>query len=279
MTSRESARREFASARAKGYGLAALNAVNLETASAIVAAAELESSPIILSFSENAVRYAGFDLLLALGRELRGKAAVPILLHYDHAESPATAEKAFEAGFDSVMLELDDVFTDSSTRLLKRVVDKARSNGAMLEVECDVVAKGSRQTAQLADPSQIAQLAEDTGAELLAVNLGTRHKELRKATKLDLDRLKSIAASTTATLVLHGASGVPREEISAAVRLGIGKVNVGTELMLAFTDAVRRRLEDPRVYDLRDYLGQGRSSLVDRARQILQTVGSAGHAP
>lgn len=270
--------RELAKARRLGYAIGAFNAVNLETAQAVVAAAEDERSPVILAISENAARHGRLDTLAALAVSLRGQAAVPVLLHFDHAETPTSAARALELGFDSVMLELDEPYSDAALGTIRELVRLAEGHGAAVEIECDVVAKGARRGATRASPELVARLVRETGCSLVAVDLGTSHKQAVKNAVLDLDHLAAVAAATDAAVVLHGASSVPPAELSRAVALGLGKVNVGTELMRAFTAAVRRHLEDPDVYDLRHYLASGRSAVRESVRSIMRTLNSSGHA-
>src|SRR5680860_1688071 len=132
-------------ARHNGYAIGAFNAVNLETAQAIVAAAEAERAPVILQVSENAARYAGLQPLLALGQSLKAAAAVPVVLHFDHAESFESAVAALEAGFDSVMLESGDLRPEEYARRLRRLADSAHDRGASVEGEFEIVSKASRE--------------------------------------------------------------------------------------------------------------------------------------
>ena len=251
--------------------------MNLESVQAVVAAAEAERSPVILAFSENAARYAGLGLLAAIGRELRATASVPVLLHFDHAESPEGAAVALELGFDAVVLESTGT-ADAMASLARRVVD-ADARGAVVEVECDVVAKGMRhRQSRRARPDEVARVARETGCALVAVDIGTEHKQRRKETRLDLEHVREVRAATDATIVLHGASGVDDDELRFAVAAGVGKVNVGTDLMLAFTGAVRSSLKDPSAYDLRGYLGHGRDAADRRVRSYLRILGSSGRA-
>lgn len=272
------AREVLTRARAGAYAIASLNAINLETAQAVVKAAELERAPVILAFSENAARYAGLEVLAAIGRVLRTEATVPILLHYDHAETPSRARQALDLGFDLVMLE--QAHTDPSVGAdeVRELVDIAHAHGALVEVECDVVEKGSRDASARATPRQVADFVEVSGGDLVAIDLGTVHRQTRTGTRLDLVRLGEVAAATDAFITLHGASGVAPEHLSEAVAAGLSKVNVGTALLLAFTQAVRARLAESDGYDPRRYLDAGRDAFCERARVAVRALGGAGHA-
>lgn len=263
-------------ARENAYALAAFNAVNLETASAIVRAAELERAPVILQVSENAAHYAGLKPLYALARALKDEATVPIILHFDHAASPQSARRALELGFDSVMLEGADQPPEENVRQLKELVGAARAQGAVVEGEFEVVKKGEREGERLS-LGLIQRYADEAGCDTVAVDLGSEHKQTRKEASLDLARLREIARLVPQPLVLHGGSGVAEEDLRRAVTLGVSKVNVATELMLAFTEGVRAGLE-PGSYDPRSYLGEGRAAMTTKARYLIRLLGGANTA-
>ena len=259
------------SARAGGYAVAAFNAVNLETAQAIVRAAEAQAAPVILQFSQNAARYAGLSNLAAIGATLRADARVPVLLHFDHAEDEATASQALHLGFDGVMLEGDDVSA------VARLADQAHLQGGYLEAEYEVVRKGERAAQTHDELGGLTHFTVVTGCDLLAINIGSVHKQQEKTAQLDLDRLAQIAHLTPLPLVLHGASGVPDAQLAEATRRGVSKVNLATDLTLTFTAAVRGRLEQG-AKDPRAYLDAGRQAMQARAEQYIQLLGSAGRA-
>jgi fructose-bisphosphate aldolase, class II len=252
-----SARDLLRAAREGGYAIGAFNAVNLETAQAIVRGAERVGAPVILQVSENAARYAGLEVLSALCRALREKASVPVILHFDHAESLASAERALALGFDSVMLETAHLAYGEAVVQLRQLADLARGYGVCVEGEAEVTAKGSRSQRERLTPEDIAAFARASRCDWLAADVGSRHKMVAKTAKIDLERLGLIAQATPLPLVLHGASGVPDADLGEAVRRGVAKVNVATELMRRLTAVVRAALADPDVHDPRSYLGAG----------------------
>ena len=258
-------------ARAGGYGLAAFNAVNLETAQAVVWAAQSQRSAVVLQFSQNAARHAGLRQLAALGLSLKQGADVPVLLHFDHAESEKAALEALDLGFDSVMLEDDDA------DVLRRLSTRAHAAGGYLEAEYEVVVKGERHGDRHDDPGELPRFVQLSGCDLLAVDIGTAHKQTKKTAQLDFTRLETLAALTPLPLVLHGSSGVPEEQLSRAVTLGIAKVNLATDLTLTFTAAVRASL-DGGSSDPRNYLAAGRDAMQARAEHYIRLLGGAGTA-
>lgn len=263
-------------ARAGGYALGAFNAVNLETAQAIVAAAEREQAPVILQISENAARYGGLVPLFAIGEALKKAASVPVILHFDHAESLESALSAVELGFDSVMLEGADLGPEANARQLGQLVEVAHARGAAVEGEFEIVSKGGREGEDLT-PTAIRDLAASSGCDAVAVNLGSKHKQTRKVSRLDLERLATIATLVPQPLVLHGSSGVAAGDLGRAVALGIAKVNVATELMQNFTEGIRESLT-PSVHDPRTYLRAARDRMREKARQLIRHLGCADKA-
>lgn len=264
-------------ARRGHYALAAFNAVNLETAQAVLRAAELEQAPVILQISENAARYGGLSTLFGIGKLLKEAASVPIILHFDHAENLASALRAVELGFDSVMLEGADLGPEENVRQLKLLAEAAHERGAMVEGEFEIVSKDGRE-GELIAPETMLALAEASGCDLVAIDIGSVHKMTHKMASLDLERLEHIATLISQPLVLHGSSGVDEGKLVAAVQLGITKVNVATELMLAFTESVRGSLADARLYDPRKYLGAARAAMQEKAQGLIRLLGSAGKA-
>ncbi|WP_164473600.1 class II fructose-bisphosphate aldolase [Deinococcus psychrotolerans] len=258
-------------ARAGGYALAAFNAVNLETAQAIVRAAEAVRAPVILQFSQNAARHGGLAQLAALGQSLKAEASVPVLLHFDHAESEDAALEALRLGFDGVMLEGDDPIT------LRRLADAAHAAGGYLEAEYEVVIKGERSGERHDDPAQLSAFIRDSGCDILAIDLGSAHKQESKNAHLDLGRLHTLTGLTALPLVLHGASSVPETELAQAARAGVAKINLATDLTLTFTAAVRESL-NAGAKDPRQYLGAGRDAMQARAETYIRALGAAGWA-
>lgn len=254
-----------------GYALAALNVVNLETAQAAVRAAEAERAPFILQVSQNAARYAGLGMMAAIGKELKTHTDVPMILHFDHAETPDMALQAVEHGFDGVMLESDDA------ALLAPLAAQIHAAGAYLEAEYEVTAKGEREATQHDAVEDVARFAHDSGCDLLAVALGSVHKQENKTSRLDLARLLAFTQVTKLPLVLHGSSGVVEEDLAAAARQGLVKVNIATELTTAFSRAVLDMLQTG-VTDPRKALGAGRDAYEARARHVIGLIGSAGQA-
>ena len=258
-------------AQAGSYALAALNVVNMETAQAALRAAEAERAPFILQVSQNAGRYAGLGMMAAIGKELRAHADVPMILHFDHAENPEIALEAVERGFDGVMLESGDA------ALLAPLARRIHDSGAYLEAEYEVTAKGEREATQHDEVADVTQFARQSGCDLLAVALGSVHKQESKTSRLDLTRLDALVRETSLPLVLHGSSGVVEADLAAAAQRGLVKVNIATELTSAFSRAAREALNSGAT-DPRGALGAGREAYQTQAQRVIRLLGSSGKA-
>jgi fructose-bisphosphate aldolase class II len=236
------------SAWEKGEAILAVNAINLETAQAILQGAERAQRPIFLMVSQNAARYGGLEELAAIGRVLQTKARVPLFLHLDHAEDLDTLERAFALGFGSAMVE------EGPLEFLREA--RALAGSRALEVELEVVPKGTRR-GERRNTEELLSLVEAVNPDWIAVDLGTLHKSLEQR-PLDLDRLRSLRALGR-PLVLHGGSSAEKSSLQQAVRLGVAKVNLATKAFAAFTQGVRQALGEG--VDPRGYLGQARERM------------------
>jgi fructose-bisphosphate aldolase class II len=264
------------------YGVLALNVIGLEHAEAIVAAAEAEQSPVILQISQNAIRYRG--ALEPLGRachELAQAATVPVALHLDHATTDDLCERAANLGFSSIMFDASAATEDDNIRLTAQKVKWAHQRDVTIEGELGIVGgkDGIVTSVQgLTDPASASHYADATGIDALAVAIGTEHGMTQRRATLDLARLDRIRRAVAVPLVLHGSSGVPDEILAEAVRRGITKVNLATQLNSAYTAAVRECLsQDRAVVDPRIYGAAGRTAMMQLVRDRCRLVGSSGH--
>lgn len=271
-------------ARAGGYGVPAFNVIGIEHAEAIVRGAELERAPVILQLSENAVRFH-LGAIEPIGRacaELARAAKVPTALHLDHATATGLCERAVAAGFSSVMLDTADLPRDENTRRTAALVAWAHTKETGVEAALGVVGgKDALQTTDdgKTDPEAARAFVAGTGADLLAVAVGTSHYMTEQTARIDLDLVARLRAAVSVPLVLHGSSGVPDADLAEAVRHGIVKVNLATHLNKAFTRAVRTFLAaNPEVVDPRTYLTEARDAVTEAVRDRLRLLGGVGQA-
>lgn len=252
-----------------GRAVAAFNVIGLEHAEAIVTGAESTDRAVILQVSENAVRFHGrLGPLARALYEMAVDAAVPVALHLDHIESDGLLSQAPRYGFSSVMFDASTRPYDENVTATAAAVAFAHRHGLWLESELGTVGgKDGRVLSPHApgartDPAEAADFVARTGADGLAVAIGSSHAMSARVAVLDHDRLAALTAAVPVPLVLHGSSGVPDDELRRAVAGGIVKVNIGTALNTAYTSALREALaREPSTVDPRRYTSPARDAM------------------
>ncbi|RLB07206.1 MAG: class II fructose-1,6-bisphosphate aldolase [Deltaproteobacteria bacterium] len=291
-----------------GYAVGAFNINNLEILQGVVAGCIEKNSPVIIAVSEGAIKYAGFDYIVAMVKTAAELSPIPIALHLDHGRDKEIIYRCIKGGFTSVMIDASHLPLEENIKETKVVVEMAHAEGISVEGELGRL-KGVEETvsvaereATLTDPQQAERFVEETGVDFLAPAIGTSHGafKFKGEAKLDLERLKEIKRRLGIPLVLHGAStvpqrilelalkygadlkeakGVPSEQLKKAIALGINKINTDTDLRLAFTGAVRKVLaENPGVFDPRKILGPARDMIAEVVKEKISLFGSSGKA-
>lgn len=269
-------------ARAAGQCCPAFNVIQLEHAAAVVDAAEQAQHPVILQVSQNAVRYHG--ALGPVGAAMvatAGAARTPVAVHLDHAETAELVEEAVARGFCSVMFDASALDYDDNVRRTARIAQFCHDNGVWIEAELGEVGgkDGVHAPGARTDPEQASQFVADTGVDALAVAVGTSHAMLTRDAQLDFSLISRLRATLPVPLVLHGSSGVSDEDMNAAVRAGLTKINIATQLNKEFTAAVRESLvTHPDGVDPRRYLGAGRAAVTEEALRLLAVLSTAAPA-
>ncbi|MCL0246631.1 class II fructose-bisphosphate aldolase [Corynebacterium sp. CCM 8835] len=260
-------------AAGKKIGAAAFNVIHLETAEALVSAAERAGKPVILQMSHNCVRYHG-DNLEPIGLAmiaLADASSAPIAVHLDHCESVDLAKQAIDLGFDSVMYDGSTLSVEENIANTAEVVRYAHERGATVEAELgEIGGKTAHTPGVRTSPDEAKQFVADTGVDGLAVAVGSEHAMQERTASLDIDLIGELKDAAGVPLVLHGSSGVPDEEIQRGIRAGMTKINVSTHLNGHFTRAVREFLDDnPSVTDSRKYIKAGREALSAEAERLI----------
>ena len=260
-----------------GCAVAAFNVITVEHAEAIVAGAEQAGRPVILQISENAVRFHHSRLapIAAAARAVADASTVPVALHLDHVESDELLAQAAANGFGSVMYDASRLPYDRNVAATRAAARACRGAGLWIESELGEVGgkDGAHAPGARTDPVEAAAYVTATGVDALAVAVGSSHAMHTRTARLDHGLIAQLRDSVRVPLVLHGSSGVPDDELTAAVRAGMAKINIGTALNLAFTGAVRATLGDrPDLVDPRRYLAPAREAMaatVARAVRLL----------
>lgn len=302
-----SAKKLLVPARAKKYAVPAFNVNNLEILKAVMAAAEKMRSPVILQTTEGAIEYAGIEYLSAMIRVAAG-GKIPVAMHLDHGKNLGVIRAALANGYTSVMFDGSALPYAKNAALTKKVVRMAQAKGVSVEAEIGALAgiedlvSVEEKDAKLTDPDEAARFAKETGCDSLAVAIGTSHGayKFRGKTHLDIDRLKRIAKLVKLPIVLHGASGVMEDvkklaehygaklgeargvldlDIRHAIRNGVAKVNIDTDLRIAFTAGLREAVADlPKIIDPRKLMEPSMLLMREVAMRKMKLFGSAGRA-
>jgi 6-phospho-5-dehydro-2-deoxy-D-gluconate aldolase len=256
-------------AKEGNYAVGQYNINNLEFAQAFLQAAEEEQSPIILAASDRLVDYlGGFKTIAAMVRSLVEEMSitVPVVLHLDHGMSVERCQKAIDAGFTSVMIDGSHHSIDENIAMTKQVVDYARPRGVSVEAEVGTVGgmeDGLVGGIKYADPNECLRIVKEAGIDALAAALGSVHGPYQGEPQLGFDEMKQISELTNVPLVLHGGSGIPDYQIQKAIELGHAKINVNTENIQAWAQAVREVLAaDEKVYEPRAIITPAREAIV-----------------
>ncbi|MFG2028622.1 ketose-bisphosphate aldolase [Streptomyces sp. NPDC048825] len=262
--------------------VAAFNIITLEHIEAVIAGAESVAAPVILQVSENAVKFR-CGRLLPLARAATAaaeQASVPVALHLDHVHSDGLLRQAPDAGFSSVMYDASRLPYAENLTATRSAVQWAHDQGLWIEAELgEVGGKNGRPPldahapAARTDPAEARAFVAESGVDALAVAIGSVHAMTTRTAALDHDLLKRLTAALDAPLVLHGSSGLPDTELTAAVSGGITKVNVGTALNLAMTSAIREFLTaHPEAVDSRKYLTVAREAMAEAVVRIIRVL-------
>lgn len=269
-------------AQKNNYAVGAFNVCNLETTLAVVRAAQKLGSPAIIQVSETTIEYAGLKPITQIVETIAKNEAVkiPIALHLDHGKSFRSIAECINVGFSSIHIDASELPLQENILLTKQSVDYAHKNDAWAQGEIGIL-KGVEDKAQtpedmepfFTDPEDALNFVKETSVDTLAISIGNMHgiKKFRDVgvPDLDLKRLEEIHDNLKLMpIVLHGASGIKKDQIEPAIKLGVRIINIDTELRLSFTEALRSILaKDSQIYDPRQVL----SPAMDAMQKIVES--------
>lgn len=269
-------------AQSNGYAVPAFNIHNAETIQAILDVCREMQSPVILAGTPGTFKHIAFQEIFALCQAYSRSYGLPLALHLDHHESLADISNKVHAGVRSAMIDGSHVPFADNVQLTREVVSFCHRHDCSVEaelgrlggVEDDMAV--SDESAFLTDPDEALEFVNQTGVDSLAVAIGTAHGLYPHTPKIDFERLAKIQQRVTVPLVLHGASDVPDAYVRRAISLGVCKVNVATELKIAFAGAVKNWFgENPQGNDPRYYLRVGMDAMKAVVRDKILVCGSA----
>ena len=261
-------------AKKNHFAVPHFNINNLEWAKYILEECQACNIPVILGVSEGAAKYMGgfraiTGMVKGLIRDL--DITIPVCLHVDHGQSFETCRDAIDAGFSSVMIDASKKELPENIATTKRVVDYAHAKGVTVEAEVGHIGgteDNITSSATNARLEECVELYEKTGIDALAPALGSVHGFYKGEPNLDFETMKIINDTLPIPLVLHGGSGIPDDMIKKAIECGIAKINVNTELQVAWSNAVREFVKnDQEAYDPRKLIGSGEKALKEKAHE------------
>ena len=280
------AKKYFEKAKKEGFGIGAFNAANLESMKAVVNAASKLQSPVIIEFSPGEVEHMGVDQAVALGRAFEKQYSVPIILNLDHGTDPEKIIQAIDAGFDYVHFDGGKVPFDEALKIGKILADYAHQKGVMIEGEIDHIegssadhtdSKPNVDSKLYTDPNQAKQFIEKTGFDVFASFVGNLHGIYAESKNLNLDLLQKIKNTIPNTyLSLHGGSGIVEEDIKRAIEIGIVKINVNSELRIAFKMVLQEVLNDSNEIAAYKFMQKPIEEMQKVVEQKIKMFGSVG---
>jgi len=229
-------------ARAKKYAIGCFNTSDLEITKAIIAAAEAQKSPVIIATSPKAIEYAGLETLASIIKSEAENTPIPVALHLDHGVTLAMVENCLNIGYTSVMFDGSGSELEHNEILTRQAVEMAHSHDVPCEGELGSLGKAGATKSRLTNPDDVIEFVQKTGVDFLAVSIGSQHG-IGENEALNIELLKKINSLTGVPLVLHGASGVPDEDIKQAIQNGIAKINIDTDIRHTFSQSIREILK------------------------------------
>lgn len=270
-------------AQQQGYAVPAFNIHNLETIQVVAETAAEMQSPVIMAGTTGTYQYAGVEYLVAICQQAAKKYNLPFALHLDHHEVLTDIEFKVKSGVRSVMIDASHLpFEDNIAKVCGVVRTCHRYD---VSVEAELGRLGGREDniivdatgSIFTDPDRAFDYVQRTGIDSLAVAIGSAHGLYQGEPQLDFVRLAQIRRKVDIPLVLHGASGIPEPLLRQSIELGICKVNVATELKIAFSDAVKAFfVENPASSDPREYMEPGKRAMRAVVADKIRMCGSAG---
>ena len=302
----------FEKAYKGGYAIGAFNVDNFDIMRAVLDAAEKKQSPVIIAISSGALAFMGEKIVRPTLDSMLKDYTIPVALHLDHGKSIELCKKCIDNGFSSVMIDASAYDFDKNIEMTKEVVEYAHARGVVVESELGAIA-GIEEDVQVDDkyghfthPDDVIEFVSKTGIDSLAIAIGTAHGAYKfkpgQKPQLRFDILEEIEQRLPGfPLVLHGASSVPHKSLEIlntyggkmpeaigipeamlrdAAKHAVCKINVGTDIRVAYVGGLRKSLyENPEQFDARLFIKAGMNAITELVEDKLENVfGSAGHA-
>ena len=263
------------------YCIPAFNVYNTETVMGVIDAAEEAKAPVIIQIYPRLIKEeVGFYVCPAVVAAAQ-RASVPVCFHLDHGPSEFEATRALRWGCTGVMLDGSVHPIEENIAMTKHIVEVCSAVGVGVEGEIGHIGSVNDETMdEFTDPAEAARFVRETGVTCLAVLIGNAHGHYKKPPKLDIERVKAIREATGGIpLVLHGGSGIPDDQVKAAIAAGVRKMNIGTDVCCAFAEGTKETLDDPqRSIAIDIFMKKPIESVKRMALEKIKLVGADGRA-
>ncbi len=288
----------LAHARAGGYALGYFESWDSYSLEAVLDAAMLERSPVIVGFgatmlADQWLDHRGIPYLGSMGRTLLQDCEVPVAFLLNETHTLQQALVGIDSGFTAVMIDSHRWPVPEALQAVATLVEAAHAAGVAVEAEFGSLPDFNGEAiedahAYLTDPAQARDFVDQTGVDCLAVAVGNVHLLTSGTAAIDLPRLRQINQAVAVPLAIHGGTGFPPQDVAAAIAAGVAKFNVGTRLKKAFLDAVlanaRTWTGRESVHDLvgshkdTDFLEAGKAAVTEQVRDLIRLYGGSGQA-
>lgn len=277
----------FNKAKTEHFALGAFNADTFETMKAVAKAAAQKKSPVIIEVSSGEEKFLGLQNILAVKANLSEEFQIPIFLNLDHADDLETINNAIELGFDLVHFDGSKLPLEENIRLAKDVVANAHAKGVLVEGEIDHFPGSSEShttesleslgAQRYTDPQKAKEFVEQTGVDIFAAFIGNVHGVYKEEERLDIKKLGEIVVVLPETFFsLHGGSGVSHEDVKEAIKAGIVKVNINTELRMAYRQTLENVLKgDPEEFAMNKILSPVVEAVEGTVEDEMEILGSS----
>jgi len=272
-------------AKNEGWALGAFNAGNLEIIKGIVQAAQNQQSPIILETSFGESQHFGIANFLSVVENFRQETGLTILTNLDHGGGLEECQSAIEAGYNLVHFDGANLPYEENVKITKVLVEQAHAKGVLIEAEIDKIlgdsktheeeAESLQATSNYTDPQKAADFVAQTGCDILAVFIGNLHGTYRNEPRLDIERLKMIRSQVNCFFSLHGGSGLLNEDVTAAIKMGVVKVNINTDLRVAFKQTLENVLKGSEEYAIYKLMPPVMAAVQKIVEEKIQLFGSS----
>ncbi|EIV99303.1 class II fructose-bisphosphate aldolase [Thermoanaerobacter siderophilus] len=265
-------------ARKNKYAIGGFNFNFYDDALGIVLGAYELSSPVFLMASEGTVKFLGVKKIVNYVKQLKEDFNIPIVLHLDHGKNIEIIKECINDGFDSIMYDGSLLDFENNIKNTRMIAELCHDRGIPLEGELGRISGIEENVRNIDDaltnPDSVVEFIERSKVDSLAIAIGNAHGLYKGKPKLDFERLSKINDISSVPLVLHGGTGIPLEDIKKAIKLGISKVNIGTEIKITYFKTIKRYIGTINKNDVRHLISTIQNDIKELVKQYIEIFGS-----